>query len=180
LAAFWNEEEIDRAVKANDRQTLGLAFLALSRWIIAKDVRSPAWMDRADLVQTAVVCCFKALDSRNPDRPRMPYFAQVVKFELRHVVRRSCYPHHTGTDLMEFPELEARPPADRHDLQADILRTDAARTFPSIASAFLEQFHTGHITTAGEFKASSFGQVYRPQVKQFLELLKEDLYSNSM
>ncbi len=178
MTMFWNEEDVDHAIQTGDRQTLGLAFEALARWTIARQVNAPAWMERRDLVQAAVVCCFRAQDSRHPARPRMPYFAQTIKFELRHVVRRACRPHHNAADLDNHTDLEAEPPAETIDLTGRILRSDAAGAFPFVAREFVEQFTTGTIGTAREFMATPFGSIFRPQVSRFLALLKEDLHAH--
>jgi len=170
--SFWNEDTIETAIQNDDRDTLGKAFLALSRWVIAKDVRSPAWMDRADLVQSGALQCFKALSTNCPDRPRMPYFAQVIKFECRRMVIRACR-QSAGQLERDDHMVESKSLPD--DMAAAILRTEASRVHEEIAFEMVAQFRDGRAHTVAEFLGSGFGQVYRAECRMFCKRLKEEL-----
>lgn len=172
--SFWNEAAVDLAIRSGDQETLGRYFLMLSRWTIEKEVRTPSWLDRRDLVQVGVLYCFKAIRSKTPDMPRMAYFTQVIKNEARRVASRTCRTAGTS-DGIEVVGVCADEATD--DLGTSILRTHAARVFPEVAQAFVDQFRAGTSGTVRDFMTSNIGIIYREQAREFFRQLREELAS---
>lgn len=128
--SFWSEDAVEEHLTTGNKTALADDFLRLSRWIVAKEVRSPAWVDREDLVQIGVACCWKAITKKDPGRPRMRYFAQAVKNEARRTVARAC---------REIPEIL---PGEDHEAPVSeiveaIIRSNAGRTFPAVRDALV-------------------------------------------
>jgi DNA-directed RNA polymerase specialized sigma24 family protein len=127
---FWDEDAVEVHLSDDDKSGLALDFLRLSRWVVAKEVRSPAWLDREELVQVGVACCWDAITKKDPGRPRMRYFAQVVKNEARRTVARAC---------RRVPEMlpDQGHEAPVSEIVEAIIHSNAGRTFPAIRDAIV-------------------------------------------
>lgn len=165
---FWDEDAVDAHLGALDFDALGEDFLRLTRWVISRDVRSPAWVDREDLVQLGLELCLKVVHSKIPSRPRMPYFAQVVKNGARKAVARAC---RAQPEQGEAEEDTVSP----EDMAMTMIRSDAARTFPDIRDALVEAHRTGKLRTR-KCIATVLSSAGKPGAgRAFAAMLQEEL-----
>ncbi len=167
-----DEVAFETALLKDDRVYIGETFARVSRWVIRHHVNHPDWMEWDDLVQSGVAYCFKALP-RYDGTKALPYFAQVVKCELRHVVRRACV-RNARTDWGEIVEA-GEPDTVRADIAPIVLRTDAAAHFPGEAEAFVDLVASGTVTTLKEFQDSADPRIDKARARAFVSMLIEEL-----
>ncbi len=173
MSFFFDEEKVDEAIKTGDRETLCGAFLALSRWVISSQVRTPAWMDRRDLVQLGVEVCFKILPYPSLKKPRFSYLAEAIKNDARRAVLKDC--KHTPSQADEDHWSE-----DDHENLNDELKvfvkTEAGRfTFREVTIAFHQSLKSGRCTKFREFLGTEYAQENRAKVRRFLTLVSEQV-----
>lgn len=137
---FWNEDVVDRHIVESNHEALAADLLRLSRWIVAKEVRSPKTVDREDLVQASLTSCLKAASTKMPERPRFRYFAQVAKNEARRYVAKAC-----RVSPVVLPDQD--PEATLTEVVESIIRSEAGRTFPAIRDAIVLEHRMGRIKT---------------------------------
>lgn len=170
---WWDEDAVERHLVENDREALGEDFLRLTRWVMAEMVRSPAFMCREDLVQAGVAFCFSAIRNKIPTRPRMPYFAQVVKRGAWRLVGKECVVIPTELPLSLAQEEGAQETVE--EIIQAIVRSEAGRTFPMIRDAVVQEHQADRIKTRA-CVVRLIETTGRPGTgRAFVRMLKEEL-----
>ncbi len=173
MTFFFDEEKVDEAIKTGDRETLCEAFLGLSRWVISSQVRTPAWMDRRDLVQLGVAVCFKILTYPSLKKPRFSYLAEAVKNDARRAVSRECRNAPAQSDEEKGREYDHE---NLNDELKVFVKTEAGRfTFREVTLAYHHSLKAGRCTKFREFLGTEYAMNNRAKVRRFLTLVSEEV-----